>query len=98
MRASLTACAVPSCWAQSWTRYFSSIRRAGPRCDGRERRELVEVRRLEIADAVRQCAIGGDGPVQPAAKASHSHRHRQRRLHQADLAEITALTLCTISG
>jgi len=33
----------------------------------RERGELVEVRRLEVGDAVHQCAIGGDGRVQLAA-------------------------------
>jgi hypothetical protein len=49
------------------------------RADGRrERGELVEVRRLEVA------------PNQ-AAKISHPHGHRQNRLHQADLHEITSL-------
>ncbi|WP_203453974.1 hypothetical protein [Jiangella aurantiaca] len=33
----------------------------------RERGELVEVRRLEVGDAVHQCAIGGDARVQLAA-------------------------------
>jgi hypothetical protein len=33
----------------------------------RERGELVEVHRLEIGDAVHQCAIGGDGRVQLGA-------------------------------
>ena len=59
MRWSLTAYAVPSCWAQSETRYSSSIHRtcrsrapAGPALG--QRLDLVQVGVLEVGDPVHQ--------------------------------------------
>jgi hypothetical protein len=59
MRASLTVCAVPSCWAQSWTRYFSSgyVRENGLSDSTRYLNEIQKVIRTVLLLII-ACLVG----------------------------------------